>query len=95
MSDNEIPIATSNEHISVDITAQLTLIACVKDRKTRKPRTTKETKNKQFKLNLAKSNGFASYILLLQTILDKHDRAEYRVTAKKPYSFKYLLKHTP
>ena len=78
--------------LTVDISAQLMLIECVKKCKTRNPCNTNETKNKQSKLNL--SNDPANYILLLRAILEKHNRAEYRATAKKPFSFNYLLKHT-
>ncbi|KIK80666.1 hypothetical protein PAXRUDRAFT_764893 [Paxillus rubicundulus Ve08.2h10] len=52
-----------------------------------KTKETKSTKVKEVMITLTASN----YLDLLTTMLAKHGKDTYKVTEKKPYSFKYLL----
>ena len=78
--------------INVEVTAKVTFTTSPQVRQAKRLRSAlpKETKTKQFKIFLT-SNPDA-YVLLLQTILDKYGKENYRVAAKRPYLFKYYLK---
>ncbi|KAI0782492.1 hypothetical protein BC629DRAFT_1594266 [Irpex lacteus] len=88
MSDRE----TDTEQLSVeiDITAELTS-PILSQKKSRGP-PPKETKNKEFSLKLYGTQ--ASYVELLQTILNQHGKKQYRVKSTRPYRFKYSLPKT-
>ena len=94
MSDHEPVIGHPSSGIDVEVTAEVTFTTSLQARQAKRLRGSlpKETKTKQFKIFLTSDPD--AYILLLQTILDKHGKENYRVAAKRPYSFKYYLKRT-
>lgn len=74
--------------ISFRVSAQVTTHVMTAAARGKKAKDKKDTKTKEFihKFRVTPE----AYILLLQTILDKHGQDKYKVTAKRRYNIKVL-----